>query len=126
MIPGDVQIHGNGCFSHYRPLSSILFESHSQLKNIGTSRFRDCSSLHGSVIPPDVEVVPRVGFWERKQLSKLSFTDNSLLQQIESSAVVHTALVTITVNAPATTISLKAIVTSLWFNFSVVTLSANS
>jgi hypothetical protein len=53
VIPNTVEILGSSCFRECKSLSSILFESHSQLKRIESLSFCGC---HLSIMIPSTAV----------------------------------------------------------------------
>jgi hypothetical protein len=83
LIPSTVQILGSKCFSHCTSLSSISFESNSQLTRIESSAFSS-SSLQSILIPSIVQILGSGCFSSCKSLSSISFAHSSQLTNIES------------------------------------------
>jgi hypothetical protein len=84
-ISNDIEILGSSCFSFCKSLSSISFESNSQLTRIESNAF-SYSSLESIVIPSSVEILCSKCFSNCESLSSLSFESNSRLTRIESHA----------------------------------------
>jgi hypothetical protein len=56
VIPQNVEIIGSKCFSRHCSLSSISFESNSQLRNIESRSFAD-TGIHSIVLPSQVSLI---------------------------------------------------------------------
>jgi hypothetical protein len=85
VIPSTVQILGSSCFSYCESLSSISFESNSQLIRIESFAFSG-SSLESIVIPSTVQILGSSCFSSCKSFSSISFESSSRLIRIESQA----------------------------------------
>jgi hypothetical protein len=77
-IPSHIEILGSNCFSYCHSLSSISFESNSQLTRIESNAF-SVSSLQSIVIPSSVEILCSECFSFCESLSSISFESNSQL-----------------------------------------------
>jgi hypothetical protein len=84
VIPSTVQILGSYCFLFCKSLSSISFESNSQLTRIESNAFSS-SSLQSIVIPSTVQILGSYCFSFCKSFSSISFESNSQLARIELS-----------------------------------------
>jgi hypothetical protein len=75
-IPSNIEILGSSCFSCCKSLSSISFESNSQLTQIESNAF-SFSSLQSIMIPSTVQILGSGCFSECKSLSSISFNHPS-------------------------------------------------
>lgn len=71
-IPKSVTSIGNSAFSDCASLSSIVFESGSQLGSIGNSMFRNCSSLKNITIPASVTSIGAYAFSDCTDLETIT------------------------------------------------------
>jgi hypothetical protein len=84
-IPPSIEILGSNCFSRCKSLSSISFESNSQLTRIGSAAF-SLSSLRSILIPRTVQILRSKCFAFCESLSSISFESSSQLKYIQSQA----------------------------------------
>jgi hypothetical protein len=94
VIPRCVQKIGSKCFSHCFALSSISFESDSQLKSIESEAF-SFSSLISIVIPRFVQKIGSKCFYGCQPFSSISFESDSQLKSIESEAFLRTSIASV-------------------------------
>jgi hypothetical protein len=85
-IPSSVEKIDKDCFNGCKSLSTVTYESGSQLSSIAESAFRDCSSLSSIFIPSSVRMVGKECFCECKSLSMVTFESDSQLSSIAESA----------------------------------------
>jgi hypothetical protein len=85
-IPCHVQILCSSCFSLCNPVSSISFESHSELTPVESDACSSYSSLKSITIPRHVQILCSPCFASCESLSSISFEANSELTRIESNA----------------------------------------
>jgi hypothetical protein len=85
-IPRHVQIVCSFCFSSCNSLSSISFETDSELTRIQSSAFFSCYSLESITIPRHVQILCSSCFSSCNSLSSISFEIDSELTRIESCA----------------------------------------
>jgi hypothetical protein len=86
IIPRHVQILCSYCFSDCSSLSSISFESDSELTRIESNAFYSCSSLKSITIPRHVQILCSSCFSDCKSPSSISFETDSELVRIETRA----------------------------------------
>jgi hypothetical protein len=96
VIPRGVEILGSECFSRCESLSSISFESNSQLTQIGSAAFSN-SSLKSILIPWRVEVLGSKCFSSYSSISSVIFELNSRLTRIESEVFSSSSLQSIVI-----------------------------
>jgi hypothetical protein len=82
-ITSDIEILGSSCFSRCESLSSISFESNSQLTRIESNAFL-YSSLQSIMIPSTIQILGSGCFSCCESLSSISFDYLSQLRPIES------------------------------------------
>jgi hypothetical protein len=85
-IPRHVQILSSKCFYDCKSLSSVSFETDSELTRIESHAFWSCLSLRSITIPRHVQILCSDSFSECKSLSSISFETDSELTRIESHA----------------------------------------
>jgi hypothetical protein len=85
LIPRHVQILCSSCFLFCKSLSSISFETDSELTRIESNAFAD-SSIQSITIPRHVQILCSSCFSACKSLSSISFETDSELTRIESKA----------------------------------------
>jgi predicted metal-binding protein len=90
-IRRHIEILGSNCFAYCESLSSITFESNSDLTRIESRAFYD-SSLSSIVIPGNVEILGSECFSSCKSLLSIIFESNSRLTRIESKVFSSTSL----------------------------------
>jgi hypothetical protein len=73
---------GKYCFSECKSLSTVTFESGSQLSSIAESAFWYCSSLSSIFIPSSVEMLGKYCFQGCDSLSTVTFESGSQLSSI--------------------------------------------
>jgi hypothetical protein len=95
MIPCSVQILGSSCFAWCHSLSSITFESNSQLTRSESWAF-DLSSFQSILIPRSVEILCS-NCLSNCGLSSITFESNSRLTRIESCAFAFLSLQSIVI-----------------------------
>jgi hypothetical protein len=78
-IPRHVQILCSYCFWHCNSLSSISFETESELTRIESYAFYSCSSLKSITIPRHVQILCSEWFSSCNSLSSISFEAESKL-----------------------------------------------
>jgi predicted metal-binding protein len=110
-ISRNIEILGSNCFSWCRLLSSITFESNSQLTRIESFAFSR-SSLQSIMIPSNVEILGSKCFSNCKSLSSISFESNSLLTRIESFAFSSSSLQSILIPSSILFIASDAVETA--------------
>jgi Pyruvate/2-oxoacid:ferredoxin oxidoreductase delta subunit len=84
LIPHHVQILCSSCFSYCNSLSSISFETESELIRIDSCSFHGCSSLKSITIPHHVQILCSSCFSDCNSLSSISFETESELTRIDS------------------------------------------
>jgi hypothetical protein len=77
---------GKECFYGCKSLSTVTFESGSQLSSIAQSAFWKCSSLSSIFIPSSVESLGKDCFSGCKSLSTVTFESGSHLSSLSESA----------------------------------------
>jgi hypothetical protein len=82
-IPRAIQIFGEKCFFWCNAITSLIFESGSQLRRIGAGAFCLCSSVQSICLPASVEILCDNCFSDCKALSSLTFESGSKLSRIE-------------------------------------------
>jgi heterodisulfide reductase subunit B len=85
-IPRDVQILCSYCFASCYSLSSISFETESELTRIESYAFSSCFSLKSITIPRHVQILCSYCFVDCNSLSSILFETESELTRIESYA----------------------------------------
>jgi hypothetical protein len=85
-ISASIKILGSGCLSFCYSLSSISFESNSQLTRIESEAFA-ASSLESIVIPKNVQILGSDCFSDCFSISSIAFESPSQLKRIESRAL---------------------------------------
>jgi hypothetical protein len=83
-LGSEIETLGDGCFSWYDGLLSLVFEPGSKLKRIGARAFIDCSELESICIPASVEILCAHCFEGCCSLSSLTFEADSKLNEIEA------------------------------------------
>jgi hypothetical protein len=96
-MPRHVQILCLECFSCRRSLSSISFETESELTRIESGAFSYCSSLKSITIPRHVQILCSYCFSSCTSLSSISFEAESGLVRIEAGAFCYTSLLSVVV-----------------------------
>jgi hypothetical protein len=90
LIPRHVQILCSSCFSDCKSISSISFETESELIHIDSKAFHNCSSLKSITIPHHFQILCSSCFSHCNSLSSISFETESELTRIGAGAfVVH-------------------------------------
>jgi hypothetical protein len=85
-IPSSVEKLGSDCFSGCQSLSTVTFESGSNLSSIEDFAFNCCSSLSSICIPSSVETLGGYCFSGCQSLSTVTFDSGSKLSCIEDFA----------------------------------------
>jgi hypothetical protein len=98
-IPRHVQILCSYCFPYCKSLSSISFETDSELTHIESNAFYSCSSLESITIPRHVQILCSSCFSHCKSLSSISFETDSEFTHIEAGAFAATRLSLVVVPA---------------------------
>jgi hypothetical protein len=83
-IPRQVQIRSSSRVSNCDSLSSISFETHSELTRIESKAFLGCSSLKSITIPRHVQIFCSECFSDCKSLSSIFFESACELKRIEA------------------------------------------
>jgi hypothetical protein len=97
LIPRNVEILGSKCFYGCTSLSSITFESNSQLtSNVGLKVIPELafwlSGLISIVIPATIRIVEKRAFFSCHSLTELLWTEGSEVKVIEEEAFGKTDL----------------------------------
>jgi hypothetical protein len=100
-ISSSVSVLCQSCFLHSRSLSSILFESGSNLQQIEESAFFD-SGLTTIIIPSSVTHLSKSCFSFCNSLSSISFETGLNLQRIKECAFFYSGLTTIIIPSSVT------------------------
>jgi hypothetical protein len=82
-IPSSVERLGNYCFGDCESLSTVTFESGSQLLCIGEHAFCSCSSLLSISIPSSVEKLGAKCFYRCRSISTIAFESGSHLSTVD-------------------------------------------
>jgi hypothetical protein len=91
-IPRSIQTLCSSCFSCRNSLSSISFETDSELTRIESKSFDYCCSLKSITIPRHVQILCSSYFTNCNSLSSISFETDSELTHIEARALETTSL----------------------------------
>jgi uncharacterized membrane protein len=108
IIPRHVQILCSECFSYCNSLSSISFETDSELTHIESTIFYFCSSLKSITIPRHVQILCSECFSHCNSLSSISFETDSVLTRIEAGAFAATRLSLVVVPGSVSFIAVDA------------------
>jgi len=85
-IPTSINWIGNYAFENTPMLTSVIFNTGSQLTTIGEGAFKMASALTSIEIPYGVETIPFMAFLNANNLKSVTFPSNSQLRTIESNA----------------------------------------
>jgi hypothetical protein len=80
----DIQILGPGCFRYCSSLSSLSFESGSQLTRIEANALYHCLSVKSISLPGSLEFIGEYSFTSCTSLSSLTFESGARLTRIEA------------------------------------------
>ena len=106
-IPSSVTSIGKGAFQYLNNLTSVTFESGSQLTNIGEYSFYD-TGLTSITIPSGVTSIEESTFASNENLTSVTFESGSHLTNIGKEAFYNAGLISITIPSGVTTIGQKA------------------
>jgi hypothetical protein len=82
-IPGSVEFLGKECFVACSSLTTLIFESGSQLTEIQEGVFSGCSSLNSICIPSAVRILRKSCFGGCSNLCSFTFDSPSNLEKID-------------------------------------------
>ena len=97
IIPKSVRRISFGAFYYCTSLSSVIFESNCQVKEIEENAFYGCEALTSIKIPAKVNVIRDYAFVGLKNLASVTFEENSELEIIQGSFEKCTGLTSISI-----------------------------